>query len=251
MACLTNLSNQPPRLSEWQPMRQIFDQFAKQMLKDALSSTGTVETEAEVVPEAKRVDVWYRPGEAREEARKKLGLLGEMTREPCIIEAYHRAPTLGEFKACVVKQIVFASKKRKDREAGSAFLWIVSAGRPRALLRSFVWYTQMQDVSGVYRLQGNFGIGLVVVPQLPKERSTLLLRLLGAGLAFKAALEELSSLPAEAPERKFIVRALTQARFAIETIAPEKRTQEEMVMKRGQAEFEAFERNAIGGFNRS
>ena len=47
------------------PMRTRFDQFGKQMVRAALEIHGAVETDAEVPAEARRIDLWFTPDEAR------------------------------------------------------------------------------------------------------------------------------------------------------------------------------------------
>ena len=89
------------------------------------------------------------------------------------------------------------------------------------------------------------GIGLVAPSKLPRTRFTLLLRLLGAGSTLKNALEDLAKLPKDAPERRFLARALSQARFAMSAVETGKLTNEELIMWRGQAEFEAYERGLV------
>jgi hypothetical protein len=58
-------------------VRNPFDQLVKRLVRKGFSPGGRVETEAEVTPDARRVDVWFvpHPGRAREVLRP-LGLLG-------------------------------------------------------------------------------------------------------------------------------------------------------------------------------
>ena len=53
-------------------MRSRFDQFAKHMLREALAPAGLVETDAEVSPDAQRVDVWFVPDPAKHRDRQGL-----------------------------------------------------------------------------------------------------------------------------------------------------------------------------------
>ena len=45
-------------------MRTRFDQFGKQMVRDALEDRCSVETDAEVPADTRRIDLWVTPGEA-------------------------------------------------------------------------------------------------------------------------------------------------------------------------------------------
>jgi hypothetical protein len=62
-----------------------FDQFVKRLAREGLSPAGHVETEAEVTPDALRVDVWFVPYAGREHKRAlaSLGLLGRIARTSC------------------------------------------------------------------------------------------------------------------------------------------------------------------------
>jgi hypothetical protein len=58
-------------------------------------------------------------------------------------------------------------------------------------------------------------VGVVVLRELPRDRDTLLLRLMGAGAVLKEALTELSRLPMDAWEREVAVPALLAVRMEI------------------------------------
>ena len=60
-------------------------------------------------------------------------------------------------------------------------LWILSAGRPVSALNAFDFTQARGFPRGVYRTSDWTRTGLVVTGELPRERSTLLVRLLAAG----------------------------------------------------------------------
>ncbi len=62
--------------------------------------------------------------------------------------------------------------------------------------------------AGVYLSAGLFRVGVVVASELPRDRSTLLVRLIVAGPLFAQAIEDLSALPADAHERAVAERIL-------------------------------------------
>src|SRR5271170_4289033 len=63
------------------PMRNRFDQFAKLMTREGYAPAGAVETDAEVSPDAARIDVWFTPNPAlRASTLAHLGLLGRLAR---------------------------------------------------------------------------------------------------------------------------------------------------------------------------
>ena len=75
-------------------MHNRFDQFIKRLVRSGFSPAGHVETDAEVSPDALRIDVWFIPDVAR--ARKvlaPLGLFGRIGRRACTLEPFHRTPS--------------------------------------------------------------------------------------------------------------------------------------------------------------
>ena len=75
-------------------MRTPFDQFAKQMLEQALAPTGLVETDAEVLADVQRADVWYVPDPQHAAVLRTRGLLGRMATGPCLFEPFHQSPSV-------------------------------------------------------------------------------------------------------------------------------------------------------------
>jgi len=73
------------------PMRTRFDQFGKQMVRTALEIRGSVETDAEVQAETRRIDLWFTPGETCASAPDHLGWLGRMTGGPITLEFFHNS----------------------------------------------------------------------------------------------------------------------------------------------------------------
>jgi hypothetical protein len=219
-------------------MRTPFDQFAKQMLRAALAPLGKVETEAEVQAESQRIDILFEPIGLPDSTRLELGLLGKIAQKPCIIELYHRACNIGDLRSCIRKQLTLAHQLKKT--VGLPHLWVISAGRPQTVLKSFPWLESADLGAGCCRLAGAFEVGLIVVSELPRNRDTLFLRLLGSGLTLNAALEDLRELPSESAEARCALPAIVQLRFAIQSMDPSERTDDEEMMMRGQAEFEAF-----------
>jgi hypothetical protein len=68
---------------------------------------------------------------------------------------------------------------------------------------------------GFYEGQAAEALGVVVLRELPRERDTLLLRLMGAGAVLQEALAELGRLPADAWERQVAMPALIAATVQI------------------------------------
>src|SRR5215218_9274053 len=80
------------------------DQFAKNVLRDALSRASAAETEVEVLAATQKIDVYSVPDPARAAERAQMGLLGELSAEPSLFEPFHDTPTLRQVRRCVNKQ---------------------------------------------------------------------------------------------------------------------------------------------------
>jgi hypothetical protein len=98
------------------------------------------------------------------------------------------------------------------------FLWIITAGRPSTVLSSFGAVPAEGWPRGVYASPGEplaagerpagtrepgglLRVGIVVASELPRDRSTILVRLMAGGAALPAALRDLAALPGGAWER--------------------------------------------------
>ena len=110
-----------------------------------------------------------------------------------------------------------ARKKGRQPDAFIApFLWILAAGRPEAVLAALKKARRRGWPKGVY-FCGNevLRIGIVVASDLPRERSTLLVRLMAAGPLLPAALEDLAVLPKDSHERAVAEQILLQLQHAL------------------------------------
>jgi hypothetical protein len=146
---------------------------------------------------------------AREVERARLGLLGRLAAILCLIEIYGHAPDEDEVLACVGKLIAFRQKcareaRKKKEQTGTfvkPFLWLIAAGRPTAVLAEDGSGPAPGWPQGIYFSPGLYRVGIVVASELPRERSTLLVRLMAGGPLLPRAIEDLGALPADAHER--------------------------------------------------
>jgi hypothetical protein len=198
-------------------MRNHFDQLAKQIGQNALAPLGRTVTHAEISPETQYADLKHEPDPARAAGRQRLGLLGQIASAICLIEVYSDTPNGDEFRACLAKHIAFwRQRTRKARadageqkpdpqssEMGDApFLWVITAGVPTTILTELKLEAASGWPVGVYLFGGTvLRAGIVVASKLPRERSTLLVRLMAAGPLRTQAMPELFELPPDAHER--------------------------------------------------
>jgi hypothetical protein len=198
-------------------MRNRFDHLAKQIGQEALGRSGTTVAHDEISPEIQHADLRHEPDPARKAERDRLGLLGRLAAILCLIEIYGHAPNAEEFRACLSKHIAFwqqctrrtraHNKKRSaQQQPPEAFvepsLWIIAAGAPTTLLTKLRLEPAPDWPVGVYFFgEDVLRVGFVVASELPRDRTTLLVRLMAAGPLLKPAIQELIALPPDAYER--------------------------------------------------
>ena len=226
-------------------MRTRFDQVGKQLGEAALGPSGTTVVHDEIVSEVQYADLRHEPDPARVAERARLGLLGQLAAGPCLIEIYSQPPDSAAFRACVSKHLaVWQQRVRRARTQEQAEpatlvepqLWIIAAGRPETLLRRLELVPAPGWPPGVYRFGGEvLRVGLVAAGELPRERSTLLVRLMAAGAGLRHALADLMELPADAHERLVAGPVLLRLHHALRAKAD--RNPEEQENHRGHAGF--------------
>ncbi|WP_234022565.1 hypothetical protein [Sorangium cellulosum] len=212
-------------------VRNRFDQLAKQIGKEALGPSGATVAHDEISPETQHADLRHEPDPAREAERARLGLLGRIAAVLCLIEIYGHAPDGEEFRACLAKHIAFwqqrarkvrVHRRRQEKPQRSPgafvepFLWIITAGVPTALLTKLKLTSARDWPAGVYFFgEDVLRVGIVVASELPRDRSTLLVRLMAAGPLLRQAIEDLGRLPADAHERAVAEQILLNLHHAL------------------------------------
>ena len=198
-------------------MRTHFDQLAKQLARAALQSNGVVSVHDEIAPEPLHADLRFEPDPRRHAERQRLGLLGQITAGLCLIEIYSHALTVDEFLACIGKHIAFWRQRARDTRADNRrrqkrglpprklvkpTIWIISAGSPSELRTKLPFQNAPEGLPGVFSFFYDvFRVGLIVAPELPRDPSTLLVRLMAGGPLLPEAVRELRRLPPTAHER--------------------------------------------------
>ena len=199
-------------------MHNRFDQFVKRLARKGFAPGGHVETEAEVTPDARRIDVWFVPNAGR--ARKvlaPLGLFGRMGRTSCTLEPHHSTPSGNQVADCFAKHRFFCCElaRRKPRPPIPT-QWVISSGRPSAALTGLN-FRKSRWGPGIYDGPALMRTKLVVVSELPRTRDTLLVRLMGAGRTLRRAIADLWALPHDASERRLALPLLVRLRLEVPT----------------------------------
>jgi len=204
-----------------------FDKFGKQMIYKALSGGGPVETDAEVPVDTRRIDLWFMPDPARGGDRSHLGLLGRLTDAACTMEFYHCTPDGDELAGCMIKHGNFRHfLSLRSPELPIPIQWVISSGRPESGIKGLCFHAAPGWPSGIYGGPSLLWTWLVVVSELPVERDSLLLRLLGAGRVLQRAIAEVKELPPDAPERTLALPILVRLRLEV-PVDPKARTNDD------------------------
>jgi len=218
------------------------DQFAKQYLAELLAPLGSVEPGREVIGEVQQADVWFIPGEVAEPDRQVLGLLGQMSSSPCLLEPFRNSPSRTEVRSCLLKLFLLHGEvqrqSRRDRASGATSgnlkeddlprLWILSPSTSPALLDGCGAREEPESWSaGVYFLADALRAAIVALNQLPRTEETLWLRILGKGTTQQQAISELLELPKGHPLRNNVLELLANWRLTLDerqTVDEDERT---------------------------
>jgi hypothetical protein len=208
-------------------MRTRFDQFGKQMVRSAVVSRGSVETDAEVPADTRRIDLWFMPDPACEPAPDYLGLLGRITAGPSTLEFFHNTPSGDDLADCLIKHGQFRHYlSLRKLPPPIPTQWVISSGRPKGGIEGLRFHRPEGWPPGIYEGPPLLWTRLVVVSELPVTPDTLLLRLLGAGQVLKQAIAELKALRTEEPARSLALPLLVRLRLEIPT-DPAQRTEDD------------------------
>lgn len=185
--------------------RQIHDQFGKELLAELVQPLGQVGVNKEIHAETYHADLSFVPSPTAVAVQfQKLGQLGQMITQSCLIEYFWKPPTIGEIRSCLLKlfswhsQLQREAKQQKAKAHQIRFtdrqlprLWIVTTSLPGPLLNKCLPFLQpSNDNDGVYLFGGELlKTAIVVIDQLPLTEETVWLRLLGQGAAQEAAVE--------------------------------------------------------------
>jgi len=167
----------------------------------------------EVVAEAKLVDVLFEPDINK--SRTSLGLLGELTSTPCIIQSLRWTPDAQEVRTCISHFLTWTSEthggiipvnetfkdtdqEEPEQEDNKTQLIIVPSIFPDHF-EGFGVKPSAMNISGVYNLPPIFCTTIVVTNELPVDVSTLWLRILGRGETQRQAIMEFFNVGIDNP----------------------------------------------------
>ena len=193
-----------------------FNWLAQGIVRGALEGVCVVQVEEPVLPEVMAIDAWVRPRPSRAAECEARGLLGRMARRAALYEPFRHGPTAGEYRDCQLKRFALDQHRRKAAEERKRpcppfpWLWFLCARMPPRWLRREIPRRMNAWPDGFYASATRSGPRLVVIPELPRRRETLLLRMMGAGATLRDALADFRALPDDAPERVVVEPLLVQ-----------------------------------------
>jgi hypothetical protein len=228
-------------------MHNPFDQLAKKVGKEALDASGRTVVHYEISRGAQHADLRHDPDPTRDAERARLGLLGRMAAVLCLFEIFGHAPDAAEIRACLNKHFAHweectrkaraQSKRRNHKGLPSEpfvepFLWILGATVSAPMARKLGAQAVPGWPAGVYSFGGDvFRARIVVASELPRDRSTLLVRIMAAGPLLAGAIAELAELPSDAHERAVAEQILLHLQRALAR-KPSRTPEEEEVIVR-------------------
>ena len=244
-------------------MQHPFDQLAKTLGKAALAPSGATIAQYEVVRDAQHADLRHDPDPARGAERARLGLLGRIAEVLCLIEVFGHAPTGEELRACIGKHFAHGAEhaarrrsrnKRRSRRGLATEplveprLWIIAPTVSAPILRKIGAQAAAACPPGVYSVGGDvFHVGIIVASELPRDRSTLLVRLMAAGPGLAAAVGELAALRADAHERAVAEAILLRLQSRLFAKSGRTREEEEVIVAMQSTWEEAKEEGLVQG----
>lgn len=182
------------------------DQLGKNVFRDLLVMSGEARVEEEIPPmDAMRIDLWYVPDELKRRAAPLGGLVAEISSQPAVLEIWSDAFDARDFEDAHYKRHgwIRVLESRDKRPWTTPMLWHVCAGKPSTVIEEFSLLPLTGGLSGCYEALGNgWRVRIVVISELPTNRETVLLRLLGSPRIRAQAIRDLQALPHDAWERR-------------------------------------------------
>jgi hypothetical protein len=219
----------------------VYDQFAKDYLKELLAPLGDVETSRDVPGEVQEIDIWFTPYplERRGDA-KVLGLLGQLASTPSIFEPFRNEINPYQIRGSLGKLFDIHANLQRQRqrensrleEADLPWLWILSPTVSATVLNGFKAEQNPKNwLPGVYFLGEYLKTGIVAIHELPCREETIWLRLLGKGSVQKQAIKEIGALLPNHPLRANALLLLVNLQATIQTSKDIEIEDQELVME--------------------
>jgi hypothetical protein len=208
-------------------VRAHLDQLGKNILRDLLAAFGAVEPGVDGAPlDGEGFGLWYAADPARPALQpgQQPGLLQSLAVSSCLVELCSDAADESALHACAARRYRWQRvlEQRSGRREPLPLLWVLSAERPEAWLKSFGFALVADGLQKHYKTAASgWRIRLAVLADLPRSRDTLLLRLLGSASVRRQAARELVVLPLDAWEAVIALPWLARLLFEVPAQAAE------------------------------
>lgn len=225
------------------------DRLAKLVLEEALDPFGVTQREVEIEPGyLQRGDFLFTPIHpvVLEQWPGYLQLMGKMVGEISMFEFSSNPPDEGEALDFHCKQMNLRNRRRlKGEQPEMPRLWTLSAGKPVKALSSLSAEPDESFPEGFYRMAPWTKMGFVVLPELPRTRQTVVLRMLGTSRLRQDALDEIAAIPDSDGEQAALFTMVAALRHAIDrdTLIPQE--EKESFMTAARLEFERFKTDLV------
>jgi len=227
-------------------MRTSLDQMGKQLLTALLRPSCEIVSELEIAHDPQAIDLLVSPGPGGAPTAAQTGLLARLVQGPTLLEPYSQTPGSAELTACQRRQLALLHERERGQRPGSLprpLTWLLSPGRPEALLRDFGFVSSPDWPTGVHQAPPGHALGVIVLRELPRERDTLPLRLLGRKSTLRNAVEDLRQLPDDDPLRAPLWQVMLRMRVRV--ILDELPAEEREAWMLTEAEFEVFKNDLV------
>ncbi len=192
------------------------DEFVKEYLPELISDYGDVTSGENVTGQRREIDVFFQPNKPVPTTPDTLGLLGKLTQTTCLFEVFRNPVTTSEIKECLGKlfdvEVAIKREKRRNKSKENTqekpFLWILTPTLSEEKLNSFKAELSESWCPGIYFLPPAFNTAIIVIHQLPVNKETLWLRILGKGKVQENAIDEIKALPKNHPNRDNVLELI-------------------------------------------
>jgi hypothetical protein len=154
-------------------MKAPFDLLAKGVIEEVCSIECTVSIQEPVPTDALYADALVDPPSDPSPLHKR-GMLGRMVKERCAIEPFSRVPSQQDVDRCMARVSLLRADGDHDQ-----VLWVVSPGHPKSVIATWGLTEDALWCRGVYTSALARLPRVVVVRELPRDRDTIMLRLMG------------------------------------------------------------------------
>ena len=221
------------------------DEFVKQYIPELISDYGIPQEGKKIRSQIKEIDVFFEPTKTLPtNVENIVGWLSKFLQTICLFEVYRNHVSTEEINECIgklieVKREIKRAKRKntsdKKSENQEVKLWILTPTLSQNILNSFEAKQKEEDLAGIYQLPSALDTGIIVIHQLPKNKDTLWLRILGKGKVQENAIDELKQLPEAHPHRENVLELISNLYTMLEAKKQDsqKLTQEdeELIMK--------------------